>query len=155
MAYFEKHITNQKTGETKLIKSNDAATFNSKVQRQVEVWERLNQRLDQQAEKEHSISEAQRQTKEATKTIEDCNSILKCTLKIDDKINWEELRDNKPFQKYKATSEPVKKEVKNSFLEIIPYLKKKERYRQNKSRRTIPRRFTKIRENRKKAQDGV
>ncbi|MBU4274958.1 restriction endonuclease [Patescibacteria group bacterium] len=133
MAYFEKHITNQKTGETKLIKSNDATTFNSKVQRQFEVWDRLNQRLDQQAEKEHSISEAQRQTKEATKTIEDCNNILKYTLKIDDKINWEELQDNKLFQKYKAISEPVKKEVKNSFFEIIPYLKKKKDIDRNKA----------------------
>lgn len=125
MAYFEKHITNPKTGETKLIKSNDAATFNSKVQRQLEVWERLNQRLDQQEEREHSISEAQKRTKEAGKIIEDCNGILKQTLQVDDKINWEELKDDKPFKKYKPTSKPTKKEVKTSFLEIIPYLKKK------------------------------
>lgn len=125
MAYFQKYLTNPKTGETKLIKSNDAATFNSKVQRQMEVWERLNQRLDQQEEKEHSISEAQKRTKEAAKTIEDCNGVLKQTLKVDDEINWEELKDTKPFNKYESTSKPTKKEVKNSFLEIIPYLKKK------------------------------
>ena len=125
MAYFQKYLTNPKTGETKLIKSNDVAIFNSKVQRQIEVWERLNQRLDQQAEREHSISEAQQQTKEALKMIENCNGILKQTLKIDDKINWEELKDNKPFKKYNATSEPTKREINKSFLEIMPYFKKK------------------------------
>lgn len=125
MAYFQKHITNTKTGEVKLIKSNDIATFNSKIQRQVEVWERLNQRLEQQEEKEHSISEAQYQTKEVNRLIDVCNNILKYTLKVDDKIDWEELQDTKLFQEYKSTPNPIKREVKNSFFEIIPYLKKK------------------------------
>jgi len=125
MAYFEKYLTNKTTGETKLIKSNDSITFESKVQKQIEIWERQNERRNQLQEKEQSILEAQKQTKDAQKAINDCNNLLKATLKIDDKIDWESLKDTTTFKKYKAEPLPSKVEIGESFFELLPFVKKK------------------------------
>lgn len=125
MAYFEKYLTNQKTGETKLIKSNDRVTFESKIQRQIEVWNKSNQRREEQEKKENSIQEAQKMTKNLLKSIDDCNRILKQTLKVDDKIDWDQLRDEKPFDSYLPKNKPKKRIVENSFFEFIPLFKKK------------------------------
>ena len=127
-AQYQQYLKNEATGETILIKSNDYLTFQSKMERKKDQWSKQNDRNKKLEDKEKALKKAQEMTEQAKKEIEEHKSILKHTLKIDDKINWKELFDEKPFREYVSIPKPDKQEFekkvpKSSALEIISFFK--------------------------------
>lgn len=124
MAHYQEYITNDRTGETLLIKSNDYLTFQSRKLKRLEMWEKQNS-------KEQSKEEAERMTKEAQSEIKEYQNILKATIEVNDKIDWDSLKVTEPFHDYRASRKPQQKDFddempKRSFLmELVPHFKKK------------------------------
>lgn len=129
-AYFQKLLTNEKTGETVLIKSNDPFVFQSKIDKRLAMWEKQNARLEAQENKEAALNEAEQQTQQAKNEIDEHLNILKATLVINDKIDWESLFDKTMFREYTPASKPILEQFQKnipskSFLEFLPFIKAK------------------------------
>jgi restriction system protein len=92
-----------------------------------EQWEKKNERLSREAKVRDGKFEAEEQTREATELLEILRSILAHTLKVDDRIDWESLKNKKQFSDPKPP-EPnwSEYEVKTGFWDMfIPGLRKK------------------------------
>ena len=122
MAQFEKHLTNDLTGEIVLIKSNDYFTFQSKVEKRIEMW-------NKQKEKLLGHSGAEEKTLQTQKEIESYKTILNATLSVNDKIDWESLKDSSVFKALKPSTPPNKDDyraipIAAGLLSFIPYFKR-------------------------------
>ncbi|MCW7463999.1 MULTISPECIES: restriction endonuclease [Leptospira] len=106
MANYEERIQDTYTGEIAIIKSNDWYIFNQKKENKLASWEKRGHRLHKQQTKEEGLEEANRLTNEALENIKNMKNILKYTLGIDDKINWESLKDYKKFKQFKFDLQP-------------------------------------------------
>lgn len=124
MANYEEYITNELTGEVALIKSNDYIIFQQKKLEKLETWKKKNSHITSQ-------QQAKEQTQQAQKKIEVYNNILKATLDIDDKINWDILEDKIQFPNYIPQRKPewqdYKKQLPYRFFlfELITFIKKR------------------------------
>ncbi len=96
----------------RLIRGNDQSIVQLKAQLQVDEWnQKWKELADRQAQRERLAlgkkqteerkSEAIDRTADAQQELEYLTSILKATLKIDDKIDWETLKDKTPFPEAK------------------------------------------------------
>ena len=88
------------------IRGNDKYVVEQKAAAQRAIWNEMWQR---KLEKEQKIEDKQtkiessiEQTKEAIKAIEEIENTLKHTLNVDDKIDWEVLKDKSKFPKPKS-----------------------------------------------------
>lgn len=96
----------------RLIRGNDQSIVQLKAQLQVDEWnQKWKELADRQSQRERLAlgkkqteerkSEAMDRTADAQRELEYLTSILKATLEIDDKIDWETLKDKTPFQEAK------------------------------------------------------
>lgn len=138
MATYEKRITNENTGETVLIKSNDYLTFQSKIEKKLEIWKKQEIMLKNRENKEQAIQSAKTQTVDALKEMDNYSNILNTTLGVDDKIDWENLKNKKEFKEYSELPKPEKDNFfndvpKKSWMEIIPLFKKRRKEKEEKA----------------------
>jgi restriction system protein len=99
--YWYQDITNPLTGEVVRIKSSDKYILSIKVENKKQTWNNQSKRLNLKIDKEENIKYCFDATKLALSEIENYNNILKYTLDIDDKINWDKLYKNNIFSKIK------------------------------------------------------
>ncbi len=125
MANYEEIIQDPFTGDIAIIKSNDYYIFNQKKDNKIQIWEKRAELLQKQQTKEEGIEEAIRLTQEAENTVSDLKNILNYTLSIDDRINWNNLKDFKKFKDFHFDRKPPTLESylstapKKSVLEIL------------------------------------
>ncbi|HWQ59573.1 MAG TPA: hypothetical protein VN420_00280, partial [Candidatus Fimivivens sp.] len=129
-AQHQAYLTNNNTGETVLIKSNDYVTFQSKIKQKEEQWKKQNELRNKQENKETMIRKALEMTKQAAQEIQDYRNILRHTLSIDDRIDWNTLFDKTAFKEYQPLLKPEKQEYEKSVpketaLEIFEFVKKR------------------------------
>ncbi|MFZ5425035.1 MAG: restriction endonuclease [Patescibacteria group bacterium] len=130
MATYQTYLTNDYTGETILIKSNDKFIFDEKVRKRQRIWEEQHIKYENLRAKEKSQNEALNSTKLAQEEINSYKTILKYTLDRNDKIDWESIKNNKIFKSYAPSEKPIKEEFligvpKKSFIEFVPIFKEK------------------------------
>jgi restriction system protein len=73
-----------------------------------EMWRKRVEKEDRALNKQSMLEDAQSKTKEAIEAIDEIESILQHTLKIDDTIKWETLKDRSTFSKRRP--QPAKPE---------------------------------------------
>lgn len=136
MATYEKVIENELTGETVLIKANDLVTFENRLFKKLTQWEKQNKKIK-------SKKQAEKLTKEALQAIEEHKSILKFTIDVDDKIDWEKIR-KEPKAKIALPQKPNKAEYfegvdvfgdlhKIPFVKDIGFIRDKKREREEQA----------------------
>lgn len=131
MARYEKIIIDDLTGERALVKSNDPFVFEQKVEKQITKWQRS-------AEKQHAAQvKASKQDAAASRTAElnnllaEYTRILQATLKKNDRIDWNEMKDRTEFHAFNPHPKPSRSEYfldipKKSFVELfLPFIRKK------------------------------
>jgi restriction system protein len=123
MAQFETILTNKHTGEQCLVKSNDRITFDDKCKKRIEKWEKERERQD-------SLTKADKATGDARQAIAALESLLSATHKVDDRIDWETLKDKKEHKAYTPSPKPNLSQFvagipKQSFFEFIGSIKEK------------------------------
>ena len=124
MPKYYQDIKNPLTGEVLRITSNDHFTLQNKVDKKLQVWSDQNQKLLVKQAKEENIANARQQTEDTLDEINEYKNILKYTLKIDDKIDWEKLYNKKKYNKLKPelndflVSDPLK-----NLFSFIPMVK--------------------------------
>lgn len=92
----------------RLIRCSDESIVERKAQLQIEEWadrwtivdsrtkERSHRAAGKQQQEERK-SQATQQTAEAQQALEALSSLLKATLSVDDRVDWESLKDTSPF----------------------------------------------------------
>ncbi|HEX2896576.1 MAG TPA: restriction endonuclease, partial [candidate division Zixibacteria bacterium] len=87
----------------RIVRDRDPSICNQKAQLQLEKWEEIWQKKVEKEnkllDKESKLEEAAGRTKEAKEQFEELSSILSHTLTVDDKIDWEGIKDFAPFKK--------------------------------------------------------
>lgn len=91
--YYYKTIQNPFTNQYITITAADRFSLGNKIERQYERWERERIR-ELKAEKKQQCIE---RTEEVENDITALKSILKATLSVDDRINWESLLERRPY----------------------------------------------------------
>jgi restriction system protein len=135
MANYEEHIRDPYTGEVALIKANERLVFIQRKEKKYETWAKRAERSEKQKTKENGINTANELTNNAKKEHNALISILEDTLCVNDKIQWENLKDTKKFKQFKSKLyEPVlytymEKVPKKSFFEVFSGAKKRNRER--------------------------
>lgn len=119
--YFYKNIENPITGETVFVKASDKYSLSLKIQKQYESWDRARIR-EEKAEKKQLALE---KTQAASENIESIKKILKATLVINDRIDWDSLADHSPYPAYAPVKEQFVKKSFSKSLSFIPALKKR------------------------------
>lgn len=86
--------------------------------------------MQKQKQQEEAAQKAERLTKEAAEETASYENILKATLKVNDAVNWKDLKDTTPFAAYVPNPNPkptleqfLGRIFRYGFLEIIPYFK--------------------------------
>ncbi|WP_052124065.1 restriction endonuclease [Ureibacillus manganicus] len=117
---YEVEIRHDGLNKYRVIKGSDLYVVNQKAEMQERAWEEMWERKQEQdakkqereraaLKKEEKKSLAEQLTKEAVEQIETIENILKHTLDIDDKIDWDSLKDKSKFTKPKPKKvEPLK-----------------------------------------------
>src|SRR5690606_14836156 len=101
--------------EHKLVSAPELDILQNKVDLQIEKWnekwEKIMLRKKALEEKEASIEEANRKTKEAMNALDEIDRLLLHTLNIDDTVNWDVLKKRDTFDE-EPPSKPIRKEKK-------------------------------------------
>lgn len=88
--------------ENKFLKAYDEWVLEEKIERQVErfnaKWEKVKGKLQSDYYKQSNILEAEEKTKEAEEQIKQLETLLEQTININDAVNWEELKNHRPFK---------------------------------------------------------
>lgn len=84
---------------------------NIQIQKWTEKWQVIFEKRQKAEEKEANFEEANSRTEEAIKALEEIDNLLLHTLSIDDKVNWESLKQKNKFPE-KPPSKPERKKNK-------------------------------------------
>lgn len=88
--------------EHKFLKAYDEWVLEEKIERQVErfnaKWEKVKGKLQSDYYKQSNILEAEEKTKEAEEQIKQLETLLEHTINVNDTVNWEELKNHRPFK---------------------------------------------------------
>jgi restriction system protein len=88
--------------EHKFLKAYDEWVLEEKIERQVErfnaKWEKVKGKLQSDYYKQSNILEAEEKTKEAEEQIKQLETLLEETINVNDAVNWEELKNHRPFK---------------------------------------------------------
>ena len=76
-----------------------------------EMWDKQVAKEDRQANIANKKDLAQERTAEAAQTLTDLENILAYTLGIDDRVDWEQIKDHAPFAEAKPSREPLPPEI--------------------------------------------
>lgn len=71
--------------------------WNEQYAKKLDVAERRREREERKQELEDSLREADERTREAEAAIEEFRSLLAATLRVDDRIDWDKLKQHQPF----------------------------------------------------------
>ncbi|AWX54905.1 restriction endonuclease [Brevibacillus brevis] len=104
--YYYRIISNDYLGVTKEIKGSTEYEVALKVEEQLRKWETKERAQRQRDAIEDMKSQAEFDSEQAQELIEDYKSILISTLKVDDKLKWEKLKEKKKFKNFHF-NEPV------------------------------------------------
>ncbi len=100
MSYYIE-ISHAGLNKYRMIRGSDASVVERKAEAQLaaweEAWERKKARLDSMQRRFEGVEEANQRTREAQEALKALSDILHHTLEIDDKIDWELLKDKKAF----------------------------------------------------------
>src|SRR5262245_20330083 len=92
-------IANNYLGTRRTIRGTDRTSVRQKASKQLEKWEEQERRQRETTAKQDAIERAQAETEDldadARETITALTTLLEATLAVDDRINWEELRDRR------------------------------------------------------------
>ncbi|MFA5995574.1 MAG: restriction endonuclease [Patescibacteria group bacterium] len=129
-ARYQQLLTNELTKETVLIKSNDPYTFQAKLDKRKALWEKQNQRLRAQRNKQAAVEEAETRTQQAMAELETYRGILRATLTVDDRIEWSKLVDTTPFRTYQPQPKLTLKQFQGDvpakgLFDVLPFVKAK------------------------------
>lgn len=119
--YYYKDIENPITGEVIRIKASDKYSLSLKIQKQYESWERARVREDKAEKKQLALEK----TQAASENIKSISNILKATLSINDRIDWESLLDRSPYPADAPTKDRFSKNSLSKSFSFIPALKKR------------------------------
>ena len=103
---YKVEISNPELNEFKVVRASSAREAEAKAQRQLEKWDQELQRLRQQQFEEAQTERAAQMTDEAQARLDEWRSILKSTLLLDDRVDWESLKDHTDFQVPKMEASP-------------------------------------------------
>lgn len=88
--------------EHKFLKAYDTWLLSEKIEKQRErfqsKWEKAKLKLQTDYYKQSNILEAEEKTKEALDLIKEVETILKQTISVNDAVNWDELKNDRPFK---------------------------------------------------------
>jgi restriction system protein len=101
----------------RVIRGNDRYIVEAAAQAQSRVWneqfakklaseERRRDREARQQELEDNLSEAEERTSEAEAELEAVRGVLAATLRVDDRIDWEKLKQHQPFSQPQPQQRP-------------------------------------------------
>ncbi|TCP19476.1 restriction system protein, partial [Scopulibacillus darangshiensis] len=121
MAYrymYEVEIKHDGLNKYRVIRGSNRYVVEQKAQAQMnqwnEMWEKKQVAETKKAERENIAREkeakkalAEQQTQEASEEIKNIENTLLYTLEIDDKINWDSLKDQREFKKAKPASPTI------------------------------------------------
>lgn len=105
MAYFQKELENEETGERAVIKSNNLSELNIRIENKKRQWERQNRVQKERLHKEGLKEQARKKTEEVENKRDGLSSMLKDLEGKDFRINWDELKQLTPFHEF--TTPPV------------------------------------------------
>src|SRR4051794_21203895 len=74
--------------------SAQTRTWNVQYAKKLEVAERHQERETRRRELEDSLREADERTREAQTALEEIRGMLAATLRVDDRVDWEKLKQN-------------------------------------------------------------
>lgn len=80
--------------------------WNEQYAKKLEVAERRRERDERKQELEDSLREADERTREALEAIEEFRSLLAATLRVDDRIDWDKLKQPQPFSQPRPQERP-------------------------------------------------
>lgn len=83
--------------EHREFKSKDISVLQQKAEVQIAKWQEKWARVLEKNAKERNAEEALSATEEAQENLKKCESLLRHTLEIDDRVNWSNLMTHKPF----------------------------------------------------------
>lgn len=81
-------------------------TWNEQYAKKLDVAERRREREERKQELEDSLREADERTREAETAIEEFRSLLAATLRVDDRIDWDKLKQHQPFSQPQPRERP-------------------------------------------------
>ena len=88
--------------EYKFLKAYDEWVLEEKIEKQTErfqaKWEKAKTKLQGDYYKQSNLLEAEQRTTEAEKQINQVETLLEQTLSVNDAVNWEELKNNRPYK---------------------------------------------------------
>lgn len=97
----------------KVLSAADVDILDNKIQAHIGKlaikWDKLNFDLDLLNKKEYNLNEAEKRTNEAKQAMDIVKNILHHTLKIDDAVNWDTLKDFSKFDKPNPREKILKK----------------------------------------------
>lgn len=127
---FEKTIHNKYLGKIKTIKAHTQWELEIKVKEQLKKWNEQEKRAREKEKIEDLKKQAEYNTLKAQEKINEFKNLLKYTLKVDDKLDWETQKRKDKYPKKKPVLEEIYKEFKipkKSLLEFILKNKKLKR----------------------------
>jgi len=80
--------------------------WNEQYAKKLEVAERRRERDERKRELEDSLREADERTREAQQAIQELRGLLAATLSVDDRIDWETLKQHQPFSQPQPRERP-------------------------------------------------
>jgi len=116
--YYSAIVRNSYLGVEKELKAQTQYELALKVNEQKMKWAEQERRQRERARIESLKEQAEFDTIEAKEKIESYKTILSSTLKINDKLDWESLKDKKPFKKFKFEDEQPTLEKINAKLNV-------------------------------------
>src|SRR5690554_214464 len=135
---YEIHIRNEYLRKERLIKGKDPQSIQRKANDQLEKWQEQENKQRLSRAKADAIQRAEDECEfadqEIKERIEALESILLATLRVDDRINWNELMDRRPIPSFvwdgappaRPAEYPLPELLKPSFFEwLISSLKQK------------------------------
>jgi len=80
--------------------------WNEQYTKKLEVAERRRERDERRRELEDGLREADERTREAQQAIQELRELLAATLSVDDRIDWEALKQHQPFSQPQPQERP-------------------------------------------------
>jgi restriction system protein len=141
--YYSTTVTNSYLGVYKEIKGATRAEVQFKAEEQLRKWKERELKERERAAIADLKSQAEFDTLQAQKLIEEYKNILKSTLKVNDKLNWEALKEKKAYEEIERSPKldnilnelNVPKE--NRFLEFFFKSKKEARLKKEDEAKTL------------------
>ena len=116
-SYYQIVVTHPGLHKQRVIRGADQYVVQAAAQAQSRAWdelwarklEREERRRDREARRqeiENSLADAEERTREAAAELEAVRGVLSATLRIDDRVDWERLKNHQPFSQPQPQERP-------------------------------------------------